>query len=311
MSSNKIGFKQGNLVVYFFVIATWLAYAALTLLSPHKGATSFNLTATQTTELQLTIILPMLAIWLVATFGALRFRRYAETIKSSPDGAAALDISNGLLVLVAYLIISTAISSIASYAVGTDLVWAAVAIHNHLPIVIALVAFALTFRGSSKLVALSGKSIWSNRRIILFLIPFCVFSFIFTWAFYLNADPHGLTLTGLPNFALSTNTLLFTFVLPYLVVWLLGCLTSLNIRSFAKSVKGSIYRSALFNLVLGIISVVILTILLQLMTTFSTFNRLNLASLLLVVYFIIIFEAVGYVLIAMGAKKLSRIEEAQ
>lgn len=313
MSNIKVQFKKLTVKsIYFWVVVTWLSYAALTLFNPHKGSAKYNLTASQTNLLQLTIVVPILAIWLVAAYGVTRFRRYAQMIKDSPDGAAASTISSGLVLLIVYLLFSTLISSLAPYAAGTSWANFAVILKNQLPILIALSAFSLTYWGSYKLVSLGGEPSWSKMRIILFLIPYCVFAVLFTWVFYLNPDLHGIAPNGLPAFVLDSQALLFTYVIPYLIIWFLGCLTALNIRRYSLNVKGTIYRSAFFNLVIGIISVVLFTIMLQLFSAASaTLNNLNLASILLLVYIIIILDAVGYAFIALGAKKLSQIEEAK
>jgi hypothetical protein len=49
---------------------------------------------------------------------------------------------------------------------------------------------------------------------------------------------------------------------------------------------------------------------LQFLTTITEqLNRLNLAPLLIVLYLLIAFYAVGYALVARGAKKLKKIED--
>ncbi len=298
--------------IYYWVVAGWLGYAALTFYNPNKGTAKYNLSASQTNLLQLTVIIPVLLIWLIATYGAYRFRRYATTIQDSPDGAAATTIANGLLLLIFYLVFSTILSSAATFALGTGWVNLAVMVKNHLPILLVLVAFAQIYRGSVKLITLNGDATWTAPRVGLFLVPYCLFAVFFTRTFYLNESLHGLGASGLPTFALSNRVLLFTYVLPYLVVWLLGFLATLNIRSYAMKLKGQIYRSAFYKLALGIIAVVLFTILLQLLVASSaTLNRMNLGRLLLLAYIIIIFDAIGYILIALGAKKLAKIEEAQ
>ncbi len=303
---------RSNKAYYALVVAIWLGYATLTYFSPTRGVAHYNLSLSQTHLLQLSIVVPLLAIWLVAAYGALRFRRYANMIKSSPDGGAVDTLSNGLVVLVIYLLSSTLVGSIAPYFANTGYASTAVIIRNYLPLALALYSFGLLYQGSLKLTALIKAPTWRGSRVILFLIPYCIFAVFYTWVFYLNPNLHETASNGLPYFVLSRPWLLFTYVLPYLLTWFLGCLAALNIRLYARDVKGSIYRSALLNLVAGIGTVIFITLALQLLTTASsTINHLNLASLLLLVYLLVIFYAVGYALIAFGSKKLTRIEEVQ
>ncbi len=313
--SRELGQKKrglSNKIIYFAVIVCWLVYAGLALQSPSRGAARFNLSSSQTQLVQLTIILPLLAIWLVATYGALRFRHYAKMIKTSPDGQAASTLAKGLIALVIYLVISSIVNSAGPYFAGTPWVKIMVIIKNYLPLAIAFIAFALLYQGSLKLMFLIKAPTWRASRLILFLIPFCMFAIFFTWVFYLNPDLHETASNGLPYFVAPRALLLFTYVLPYLLMWFLGSLAALNIRLYARDVNGSIYRSALLNLVGGIATVVFLTIALQLLSTVSsTINHLNLASILLLVYVLVILYALGYALIALGSKKLLKIEETQ
>jgi len=84
----------------------WLISIVLSFLGPQRGNT-FNLSHINLILLQLTIDLPILAIWMLAINGASSFKRYAASIKDSPDGQALNLVSNGLLIVVLYFVLQS------------------------------------------------------------------------------------------------------------------------------------------------------------------------------------------------------------
>ena len=73
---------------YILVVLCWIAYAALSLAMPLSTAASYHLTALQMALLRLTIIIPILVIWLVAIRGAVAFKHYASLIKGGIESTS-------------------------------------------------------------------------------------------------------------------------------------------------------------------------------------------------------------------------------
>jgi threonine/homoserine/homoserine lactone efflux protein len=93
-------------------------------------------------------------------------------------------------------------------------------------------------------------------------------------------------------------------------MWFWGMQAVMNMYIYRLKVKGRLYRSALSTLANGFGAVVFLSVVLRCVQSMtSLFDQLSLGLVLLIIYILLIIISVGYVLIAMGAKQLQRIEE--
>jgi hypothetical protein len=289
-------------------IVIWLVYALFSFLAPNRGNV-YNLNMIQSTILQLTIMLPILVVWLAAVYGAVRFKQYANLISNSPDGKALQVLTDGLLVLVLSFIVQSFLGLLARYVVDTPLLIPTVMLRNHLPTLLSLIALWLIYAGSN-ILARQAKARFTTDRLLAMMVPFSLGVALFS-AFFYSHLRHEVT-NGIPNFSLPDRLPFFTMALPYIVVWLFGLLAIANIFAYIKNVKGAIYRSALRYLAMGIVAVLIFTILLQVTVLFGTaLSKLQLGPLLLLVYLILILYGSGFVLIAKGARSLTRIEVIQ
>jgi len=299
--------RDNGLSIFIGGGVLWLVYALLTVFI-HQSNT-YQLSTIQLLLLQLTIIVPVLLIWLVALYGAVRFKQYAYLIKGSPDGRALDLVTTGLLVLILSFIAQSILGSLRWYALGTPWLSPMILLNNHLPIALSLVAVVYMYAGSVRLNKVA-KTVLSGVQLPAVLLPFTVFSALFSAYFYTHIN-HA-TINGLPNFALPGAAPFYTMALPYLVVWMLGLLAIMNMVNYIRHSKGAIYRRSLRDLVWGIMAVIGFTILVQLLTLASTaLAKLRLGPLLLVIYLLLIFYSLGFVLIAVGAKRLTRLEVAQ
>jgi hypothetical protein len=292
-----------------YTIATllaWTMYAALSFLTPIRENT-YQLGQLQISLIQLTIVLPILAIWLVAANGAARLRQYMRLIRDSTDGQAFKYLSAGVSVLVLAFVLQSLVGSIAPFVVGTPYLTALVLFRNHLPVVLNLIAFGLIFVGSRQLNISTAHRLSAERTAIV-LFPYAILAGLFAIFFYQNLE--YVVRNGIPNFAVPGQWPFYTVALPYCLSWLLGITAIVNIAEYARFVSGTIYRRALSSLARGLSAVVLGSILIQLVSVANTFAaHLRLASILLLIYILLILYAVGFVLINRGAKKLIRIED--
>jgi hypothetical protein len=101
-----------------------------------------------------------------------------------------------------------------------------------------------------------------------------------------------------------------TLVVPYIYMWFLGLWAAYELYLYRLKVSGIIYRKSWSLLAVGIGAIIIMQIILQYIGTLaSQFNKLSFDSLIIVVYAALILLAVGYVLVARGARRLQKIEE--
>lgn len=299
---------QHSALAHSLVIGCGLLYAGLSLFASRGGNPAFHLSNLQTIFMQLTIVIPVIVIWLVALRGAITFKVYANLIKGSPEAAGINRIADGLFWTVIYLICIALTGAAVPYFSQSPQLPLVLLIRNHAPVLAALVAFILIYAGSHQLRQITPFTTWTRTTIWL-MVAFSLFSLFIALVFIQTPTP--VDSRGIPNSTLPREVLLFSVLLPYLSAWLMGLLASVNIAKYAKRVNGIIYRAALQDLVRGIVAVVAFGILLQLLTLASRFLvGLSLAPLLLIIYTLLAFYGLGFWFVRSGAKKLTRMEVA-
>jgi hypothetical protein len=300
-----------NYILLFILVV--LGYCALTFFSPisQSALNRFNVTEAQMRLIQLSFVIPIVLIWVAAAYGAFQVRKYAAAIKGSPDGEAFASISNGLGVLVGGLIAASLIGTIRSYIPDNPSQLATLqVVTNYFNLAYALAAFALLFKGSRQLLAVgrtklpSGKAIFSA---ILALVAFAGVTYLVFKNPYRNGTPDA---SKYQSYYLSDPMILLTLLVPYAILWWIGLTGGLAVRQYHVTVKGSLYRAALSRLSLGFISIIAFSIILQFFSALGpVWAELGLGAILGIVYLILIAYAVGYLVIASGARKLKKIEE--
>jgi hypothetical protein len=295
---------------YLALAAVSAVYITASLLAP-LGANRFNLTPAKTHLLQLTIYLPIVLVWWIAVFGAERFKNYTRRIKEHKDGRGLNKISTGLIILVVSIILGGLFGVLRPWALQNGWLAAFTNINNHLSVVGPLIAYGFIYAGSVDLKKLPKKHPTDYKRTVILLL---FLALIAAWYIvqlvgyeYLETTPNPARYS---SFYMSTPLVLLTIALPYLVGWGLGIKAALNLAEYRRQVKGLIYREMLLRLVIGTLVVIGFYFAVQLLVAFSTFfARAGLGAILLVVYLLILSYAVGFLMIASGARKLSRIEE--
>jgi hypothetical protein len=101
--------------------------------------------------------------------------------------------------------------------------------------------------------------------------------------------------------------LLVTYVLPHIVMWLLGLLACLHLAHYSRYVSGRIYRAFLRDLTIGLLTVYICTYVAQIVSTMNSNSR-HFTPALLLVFLILLLSLAGYWLIYRGSSRLQRIE---
>lgn len=288
-----------------------LIYVITSLFSPiSPSAATYHLAPTTIHLLILSIVLPLVAVWFIALYGAVRFKAYTDLIKHSPDGRALSWLSDGLLVLVVSLVVPSIIGAFRRYV--PDAIPAITVTTNYATIILLAVAFWFIYKGSRKLLPLvaANKRPGMTSRIIITLIV-AILGVIYVTALLHNSyrstsvDPGRINSYFLPDWLI-----LSTICISYLTIWTFGLHAAVNIRAYLRGIGGTVYKQALWALVWGLVSVIVFSILLALLTALGPFlQNAGLGKVLGVVYLIVIAYAAGYVVIAYGARKLTKIEE--
>lgn len=297
-------------IAYVVPVLAWLAYTILLFAAPNANPDPYKFGLTALNLIRISFTFPILIIWLVGVWAVIRFKNYALIIEGSPEANGFRRIADGLAWLLGYLITLFSLGRVAPLLHDGTLINIAVFVKNHLPVYILLVSSVYLYLGSVSLLR-SSRTTPPGRRTTVAWILYLIFAGVFATLFALY-PPSNQTLTGnLPSFAVSPNVLMFSLVLPSLVAWGLALVASVNLASHALVVKGVIYRRALHRLVAGICASVLFAILVEvLVLDASHLRNLGAASILLLIYAILVAYGVGAVLIARSARHLTFIEVA-
>lgn len=308
--SKNNGPNLTRLYLALFVILT-LAYLGESFLpEPDKTVlTHYHLSHAGYYRLIVPLVIMLVIIWAISLYGSLRVKSYARLIRNSKDGKGMNLISNGLLTQT----ISLPIVSNVSYTLNhiaknhPHLQPTMTIIINYISLGLMALAFLFVFAGSHKLAKLIParakqlpNSLWQGVFIFASSI----------YAYFVIIQPINHPLDRRVYY-LPEWLLVLTIAAPYMFFWYLGIRGAYNIFLYRRNIKGSVYKGALNNLAAGIAVVVLASVVTRVISSLSSkITNLKITPVLLIVYGLLGLIAAGYILIAVGAKKLRNIEEA-
>lgn len=291
---------------FLALIAVYIALAFILPTNP-ETLNRYEISENQARLLNLTIVIPLSAVYLVALYGFLRFKSYADSIKDSKEGEPFLHLSTGLMVLAFGLPITSILGALLNYMEFqyTDLVASATIVRNYVSLLFALLAFLYLARGAEGLRrTLKNKKIKSHP-VIRLLGPIMLAS-LFTWLITSQSPSE----VSEPVYYMPNWLIILTLVVPYVYIWCAGINAVRNLYVYKERINGFIYKRAINYLEKGIAIIISLSIILQFMSALSAqINQLNLTPLLGVVYVLVFLYVLGYGLVGRGAKRLKQIEE--
>lgn len=297
-----------------FYIYTGLSvlYLLLVFVLPANTETldTYNLSATAYHVIMFAAAIPTLIIWLTAFYAATELGRYAKQVRSSKEGKYFIRMAQGVGLLAWSLpimsIIALIFSSIANVNDGFDKF--SVIASNYIYVYLPLAAFTILNTGSHGL--LKHVRVFDN----LFVSKIFGLGFIITAATYcmllfqqVDLDHAG----SIDNpYYLPAWILLFTLTIPMIYSWFLGALSAYEIAIYSYKVKGVFYKKAFLYLAFGIFAVVFSLIAQQYITSIQPrvgHLVVNYALIANIIFRLI--GAVGFIMLAVGASKLRRLEE--
>ncbi len=294
---------------YIFAVLI-LLYTGLSLLPAPDAHTlsQYHLSSLHARILIATIVLPVIAIWLAAMYGFIKLKDYALLIKESRDGRAFNTISTGLLFLAIGSPLASVISAYFKLLVNTHPGWLAntTIINNYVSLLTMVIGLFFIAVGAEQLASLVKKkpSDQEQRNLVLLFILLSSF-----YSYFIITQPIHNSLNQ-RIYYMPNVLVILTLAIPYLYFWYRGLVASYSLYHYQKHVKGQVYKGSLSLVAYGIATVIVTSILVRLLVTISArISNLSLTPLLLIIYGFLIIAAAGYVLIALGAKRLRRIEE--
>ncbi|MEJ0072491.1 MAG: hypothetical protein WDN27_00110 [Candidatus Saccharibacteria bacterium] len=294
--------------IFYWYSAFVVAFIGLTLFPAPDKATliRYHITSAELRALDFTIIIPEVLIWFAAFYGYQKLYRYSQLIKASKDGRQIAKLARGLLLLSLGLPITTIIGGILSIiaAHNPGFKSASVIVNNYLGVVFPLAAFLWISMGAR------GLSELSKSRPRLWLLNIVTLSVIVLGVVFCSlivADHQELR----TSYHMSPELVMLTLGIPYMYIWFLGLFSAAELQVYSRKVSGVVYREGWKWLIIGLAGVIFTSILLQYLTTLSTWlTSLALGWILLLLYVLLILLAAAYIVLALGAKKLMKIEEA-
>ena len=306
--------KKQNARLYLFLIIIAAYLGIVFAYSPTRHILDrYHLSALQYNLLVLTIVLPLIAIWLIGYYGYIKMHNYSDTLPKNQEGRAVARLTNGVCLLVFQLPVSTLTATLMSRIALSHpgFTAASTIISHYVGLILPLMAFVFISYGSRGLTE-SVKQRPSQRATYILGLAFIIIGAGFTYFVF----RHGNVTSGASaalvetDFFLPNWLLFFTIVVPYIFMWFIGVLAAYEIYLFQQKVSGILFRRSWELLAAGLAWVILVSITLQYLTTLSNhLARLTTTGLLFVIYAILVILAAGFLLIAAGANKLKRIED--
>lgn len=299
--------KRPNRTFLVFSILS-LVYIILLLTLPPNAATTqtYHLSNLEYRILSLLLGVPRVIVWFAAFYGSARLAQYAGKIQDSTEGTAFEQISRGLWWLAWGLPVSSIVTNIAGGIVhGNHQSLGPAVISNHfVALSISVIAFTIIGGGTRKLLDVTNKNI-SIQALRVLLLSFLFLGVSYCYATIRSAQSHR------PNpYYMPVWLILLTVVIPYLYAWLMGLLAAYELRLYCRHVAGVLYKRALSLLAGGFGLAIVASVILQLITSSSSYlRRIEFNWSLLVLYVALVLYAIGFLLVALGANRLKKIEE--
>lgn len=254
--------------------------------------------------LSLTILVPAIIIWFAAFYGYYKLRVYASMIKDTPDGKHVEYIAKGLFILAVSLPIVALTTATANTLVehNQSLATTVTIVQNYISVLFPLVAFIFINIGAHGLSILS-KQRPSYKVMNLLAAAFIGIAIVFCYLVMTTGSLDDI-------YHLPPLLVILTLVFPYMFTWYLGLVAAYQTHLYSRNAPGTLYRQTWNMLATGIAAIIIAQIARQYIgNTTLRLENLQFARLLFMVYILSGILSVGYILVALGAKRLQKIEE--
>jgi hypothetical protein len=306
--------RTAQLTTRALQIAIFLAfiYIALIFLLPANKATmrAYHLSTLEYRTTLFAVMLPAVITWLAAFFGYAKLRQYVYLVRKTSEGAYFDKLATGCTWL-AWSLPLPAILSLLLNAVANK--WPAVypssiIFSNYLNLLLPLIAFSIIGTASRGLVR-SAKLNFSLASVRVIMLLFLTAGVLYCYLTFQRFNLTSLSSTHNPYF-LPIWLMVLSVIIPYLYAWFVGLLAAYEIALFSKYIEGVLYRQALRLLVAGLTTIIVSSVALQYMNGVQPrVGHLVLGYQLVLSSIFRIIGGGGFVLLAIGAIRLKRIEE--
>ena len=299
-----VALRQAGLLV--------IAYIILIFVLPPSQATmhAYHLSTLEYRCILLAVQLPSLLAWLAAFFGAAKLQQYVQLVRKTDEGPSFNQLATGSSWL-AWSLPVPAIASLLLNAIAEH--WrgfhsTAIILSNYLNLILPLIAFTIIGGASLSLIRQAKLNFsLANARIIMIIFLFA--GVLYCYLTFQRFDLTSLTSTANPYF-LPIWLMVLSVIVPYLYAWFVGLLAAYEITLISRQTTGVLYRQALRLLVIGLVAIIVSSITLQYMNSVQPrVGHLMLGYQLVLTSIFRVIGGGGFVLMALGASRLKKIEE--
>jgi len=287
-------------------------YVVLLFLLPvdKQAINGYNLSTDEYRSLLFVVTLPLFAVWCIAFYSYAKLQEYAQAIHGTPESSEFRRLATGATWLAWSLplpaLVFLMLGSIASTHPGFR--GASTIISNELRLVMPLVAFSIIGLASRSLLNRARLGL-SSSRIRSIMLVFIATGVLYCYLIFRNLGQVTLSSNHNPYY-LPIWLVVLLIIIPYLYTWFIGLLASYEMYDYSQHAKGLLYRQALQLLAGGLVTVILSSIALQYLVTVEPHaRRLILDYHLVLTTLFQLLGGLGFLLIAVGAKKLKKIEE--
>lgn len=270
-----------------------------------------RLTATEYHVLQFLVGLPLMAVWFMAFYGYAKLEEYTISIRKTPEAIGFSRLTQGCAWMAWSLPIHSIVSLVARAITSTHPGFnsAEIIIINYVDLIFPLVGFTLIGMASRHLFD-RAKMTLSAASIRGITILFVAGGVLYCYLIFRQFTGTGLAATDNP-YHLPVWLTVLTIIVPYLYAWFAGMLAVYELVTYGRHVRGVLYRQAMHILVTGLFAMILGSIAFQYARSFQPAEE---AHLVLGLYLILslafqIVSGLGFLMIALGAARLKKIEE--
>jgi hypothetical protein len=293
-------------------IGLMVLFAALTFILPVSNTATaiYQLTDMEYRYLLLLIKAPLIAAWSIAFYGYRQLHNYAKQIADAPEGEDFAAMARGTGWMAWGFAIPPVISAFLGKIADSHPSFStfSASFNSYLYLVVTVVALSYIATGIRKLARRSNVSL--EMKHTRFLV-FALVGMSVLFCSLLAGRLHGNSLGDSYNAFYVPNVLVWaTIAIPYLYAWGLGIFGAVELILVARRTSGVIYKQALQYLAVGLITLILTMSALQYFRAIIPRDgHVTINGALVMVFAIYAINAVGGVLLAIGAKRLKRIEE--
>lgn len=254
--------------------------------------------------IDVTIILILAGIWFAGFYGYGKLQTYTRLIRGSKDGKRVAKLTRGIFLLVMWLPVSSTTAAVLNYiAVKRPGLLPQVSIINiYVNLLLPLLGFFIISKGA-----------WGLSEMVRHRPTFRTSNILAIFVIYIGLIYYRLVVTTAHRndiYHMSIWLILITVVAPYIYMWFIGLLAAYNIDLYRQKVAGIVYRKSWRLLSLGLCWLIVVSIAFQYLTTLTArLSHLSIYWLLAIVYSLLLVLSAGFVLVALGARNLQKIEE--